>query len=82
MNKLDDVKCDEYLQSVDILCLCETWLTPNIVTPNIIDSHTNIIRCDRTSGSKGGGLMITCKPNVSYLLINVDLPDNGVEEDL
>ena len=25
--KIDDIKCDEFLQSVDVLFLCETWLT-------------------------------------------------------
>ena len=66
------------MQSVDILCICETWLTPSQQTPNGID-NTTVIRCDRMSNIKGGGLMILCKNNVLYTPIDIDLSNNGIE---
>ena len=78
VSKLDDIKCDTFLQSVDILCICETWLTPSQQTPNVIDGH-NVIRRDRTNGNRGGGLMISCKNNVTYTPIDIQLNNNGIE---
>ena len=80
VNKVDDVRCDSFLQSVDILCVCETWLTTSHRTPILIDGH-NVIRSDRANANniRGGGLMISCKHNVTYLPIHVDLANNGVE---
>ena len=76
--KIDDIKCDKFLQSVHILCICATWLTPSQQTPNVIDK-TTIIRRDRMSNSKGGGLMILCKNNVLYTPIDIDLSNNGIK---
>ena len=77
-SKIDDTKCDEFLQSVDALCVCETWLTLSQQTPNVIDDST-VIRRDRTCGSRGGGLMIVCKNNVLYYPIDIELSNNGIE---
>ncbi len=66
VSKLNDMKCDKFVQSVDILCICETQLTPSYQTPNIIDGH-NVIRHDRTSNNKGGGIMISCKDNITFV---------------
>ena len=63
------------MQSVDVLSICETWLTLSQQTPNVIDDGT-VIRCDRTCGSRGGGLMIVCKNNVLY---DFELSNNGIE---
>ena len=63
------------MQSVDVLSICETWLTLSQQTPNVIDDST-VIRRDRTCGSRGGGLMIVCKNNVLY---DFELSNNGIE---
>jgi hypothetical protein len=76
--KIDDIKCDEFLQSVDVLCICETLLTHSQQTPNVIDDST-VIRHDRASGSRGGGVMIICKKNIPYTPININLSNNGIE---
>ena len=80
--KIDDItcKCDEFLQSVDVLCICETWLTESQATPNVIDDST-VIRCDRTCTSRGGGLMIICKKNVIHIYTPIanELSNNGIE---
>ena len=80
VNEVDDVRCDSFLQSVDALCVCETWLTASNQTPILIDGP-NVIRSDRANANnnRGGGLMINCKHNVTYLPIHVDLAINGVE---
>jgi hypothetical protein len=64
-SKLEDIKNDKFLRSIDILCICETWLTSSNTTPNIFDNN-NVIRHDRSSGSRGGGLLISCKHTVTY----------------
>ena len=43
------------VDSNDIFCLQETWLEP---TDNFYMNDFNIYRKDRSSGSKGGGLII------------------------
>ena len=67
------------MQSVDVLCICETWLTLSQQIPNVIDDGT-VIRCDRTcSSTSGGGLMIVCKNNVLYYPIDIELSNKGIE---
>ena len=70
--KIDDIKCDEFLQSVDVLCMSQQ-------TPNVIDGSSTIIRRGRTSDSRGGGLMIICKKNVLYTPNDIQLSNNGIE---
>ena len=43
--KLDDIQCDSYMNAVDILCFCETWLSPSQPSPHIKDDHV-VLRCD------------------------------------
>ena len=64
VSKLNDMKCDKFVQSVDILCICETRLTPSHQTPKVIDGHN---------------VMISCKDNVTYSLIDIELNNNGIE---
>jgi hypothetical protein len=76
-SKFDDIKCDKFLQSVDILCICETWLTSSNTTPNVVNGH-NVIRYDRNSGSRGGGLLISCKHIVEYSILTTE-SNYGIE---
>ena len=68
--KLDDIKCDSYMNAVDILCFCETWLSPSQPSPHITDDHV-VLRCDRVSGNSKGGVLMsvpgTMKPSHTNL---------------
>ena len=74
-NKLEDIK---HVQSVDMLCLCETWLSPFTQTPSVIDGY-NVIRCDRTSGSRGGGVMIAHRRDIECSSV-INQSSNCIEQ--
>ena len=61
------------------MCI-ETCFTASNQRPILIDGY-NVIRSDRANANnnRGGGLMISCKHNVTYLPIHVDLAINGAE---
>ena len=61
--KLPDIECDHSLTSASILCFTETWLTPQLSSPNILGNHQPI-RSDRTSGDNKGGVLISIPANV------------------
>ena len=56
--KLDDIECDSYMNAVDILCFCETWLSPSQPLPHITDDHV-VLRCGRVSGNSKGGVLMS-----------------------
>ena len=78
INKLEDINHDTILQSVDMLCLSETWLSPLTQTPSVIDGY-NVIRCDRTSASRGGGVMIAHKQDIKCSSV-VNQRNNDIEQ--
>ena len=69
--KLDDIEHDSYMNAVDILCFCETWLSPSQPSPHIKDDHV-VLRCDRVSGNSKGGVLMsvpgTTKPSHTNIL--------------
>ena len=57
LNKLPDIMHDVNLKCADVLCLCETWLSPQQDVPQLREGHVTI-RSDRsTPNSRGGVLM-------------------------
>ena len=56
--KLDDIERDSYMNAVDILCFCETWLSSSQPSPRIKDDHV-VLRCDRVSGNSKGGVLMS-----------------------
>ena len=56
--KLDDIECDSYMNAVDILCFCETWLSLSQPSPRIKDDHV-VLRCDRLLGNSKGGVLMS-----------------------
>ncbi len=50
-----DIEADFELQSADVLCFCETWLSPS---PVVKADHV-ILRCDRPHNDHKGGSMPT-----------------------
>ena len=56
--KLPDIQHDIGLNSANILCFCETWLSPSQPSPQILDNHA-LLRCDRELGNQKGGVAIS-----------------------
>ena len=56
--KLPDIIKDNGLKYANVLCFCETWLTPSQPSPVVQDDQI-VIRCDRASGDNKGGVMIS-----------------------
>ena len=54
--KLADIKADIELLSADVLCFCETWLSPVQSSPVIKADHVTL-RCDRQNDHKGGAML-------------------------
>ena len=64
-------------EKVDIICVCETFLKPNMSIPLI--PNYNYLRKDRTR-CRLGGLLIFYKKNL--LVKNVNIPDTSILETL
>ncbi len=75
--KLADIESDFELLSADVLCFCETWLSPAQPSPVIKADHVTL-RCDRTHNDHKGGTMLsvpTCLcPNRTAIFAS-----NGIE---
>ena len=56
--KLVDIKADAELMSANVLCFCETWLSPAQSSPMIYTGH-KVLRCDRQMNNHMGGTMIS-----------------------
>ena len=63
VNKTLNLQTDLALGNIDIACVTETWLCPDIMDSEILDtSHYQIFRRDRNRN--GGGVLFACKPNL------------------
>ena len=56
--KLVDIKADLELHNANVLCFCETWLSPEEATPLLNPEHV-ALRCDREVNDHKGGTMIS-----------------------
>ena len=56
--KLSDLMCDEDLKCANILCLCETWLSPSQNLPLLMNNHKTL-RSDRIFPNNKGGVLIS-----------------------
>lgn len=61
--KLPDILHDESLSCANILCFCETWLSPLDSFPPIHDNHVTL-RCDRAFDNHKGGVLISVVQNM------------------
>ena len=59
--KLPDIQADTELMSANVLCFCETWLSPTQPSPVVSTDHDVVLRCDRSMNDHKGGAMI-CVP--------------------
>ena len=75
--KLDDIEHDSYMNAVDILCFCETWLSPSQPSPRIKDDHV-VLRCDRVLGNSKGGVLMSVPSTMQPSHINT-FTSHGIE---
>ena len=62
--KIPDILCDSNMRAANVLCFCETWLSPSQLSPKICDGHI-VVRCDRQSDNNKGGVMMSVDPSVT-----------------
>ena len=67
-NKVEELNTTISNLNPDVICLVETWLTPDVPDGFINLSEYNLFRKDRQS--RGGGLLIGCKKYLKVKFIN------------
>lgn len=73
-NKLNELHYLLHLSSFDIICITETWLNDTVPDNIIIDSSSySVFRSDRKM-SRGGGVMVLTKNNLT--VTSVKVPSN------
>ena len=68
-----------FVENLDIIRVTETWLNDNISNNEIIPTGYNIIRKDRSSGKRGGGVLIALRNNINYNLVSLGAWSNELE---
>ena len=64
---------------MDIITVTETWLNDNISNNEIFPTGYNIIKKDRFSGKRGGGVLIALRNNINYNLVSLGAWSNELE---
>ena len=75
--KLADVEVDQELNSADVLCSCETWLSPYQPSP-VIKANDVDLRYNRTINDHKGGTMMSV-PTSMHPNRAVTFISNGIE---
>ena len=68
-----------FLENLDIITVTETWLNDNISNNEIFPTGYNVIRKDRSSGKRGGGVLIALLNNINYNLVSLGAWSNELE---
>ena len=64
ITKLDEIKLLIENEDLDILCISETWLEPNILDDLISIKNYNVFRNDNPLNSRGSGGMYICQKHL------------------
>ena len=67
------------MRDIDVLCIGETWIEPNIEDSHLSIPGYKIFRCDY---GRGGGVCVYVKSDLSATLINLDTAKVPGIEDL
>ena len=78
VTKLPDIQADTELMSANVLCFCETWLSPAQPSPVVSTDHDVVLRCDRSINDHKGGAMI-CVSNTMQPSSTMTFVANGIE---
>ena len=68
-----------YGENLDLIAVTETWLKDNISDNEILPSGYNIIRKDRVSGKRGGGVLLAIHDGLKYNRITSGNWSDGLE---
>lgn len=78
LGSIDEIRLLVEERNTDVLCVSESWLTPNSPDDFIKIPGYKIFRCD---GGRGGGVCIYVKDVLMTNVINLDVPrQEGVED--
>jgi hypothetical protein len=55
---------------LDVISVTETWLNDNVSNNEIFPSGYNIIRKDRPSNKRGGGVLLALREGIQYNRVN------------
>ena len=61
--KLHDITQDSILKLAQVICLTETWLSPDQTSPHLTHHHS-VVRSDRINGNHKGGVMISAHESI------------------
>lgn len=75
-SKIIDLKNTQLLQYANVLCLCETWLSPSDQLPILLQNHI-AFRADRQHNNKGGVLISVLNTMNPRVILKNTL--NGIE---
>ena len=75
--KMHDIECDSNINAVDIMCFCETWLSPSQPSPCIREGHV-VLRCDRVCDNHKGGVLISV-PSIMQPSHTSTFTSHGIE---
>jgi hypothetical protein len=79
-NKLPELHYLLYDSDIDCFCITETWLSDHFADALLDPKQCyNIIRCDRTSGRNGGGVIALVKRKFSVISIDLNRSHPGTE---
>jgi len=70
-SKMDEIKHKLTSENIDVLCLTETWLHPDIPSEYIEIENYTLIRRDRAGVGKGGGICIFVRDVFTVRTIDV-----------
>lgn len=76
--KIDQLRHDFINESIDILCISESWLTENIPNKLVAIDGYNLLRNDRED-RRGGGTCIFIKKDLDYDIILPNMSNQLVE---
>lgn len=74
VNKIEDLETVIRENQIDIACITETWLTDNIPNSTIEIRNYSLVRNDRSTGKRGGGVCAYIKTSIGFDTID-DLTD-------
>ena len=61
-----------YTENLDIIAVTETWLNNFVSNNEILPSGYNIIRQDRSSDKRGGGVLLALCENIQYSIMEIN----------
>ena len=71
---MDEIRLILTICSIDVLCICESWLDDSVTNNDVFVDGYVIVRKDRNRS--GGGVLMFIKDSFDFETINCDTSDN------